>query len=221
MLRAVMLGLPGAGKGTQARLLSIEFGIPHISTGDIFRGAVQSGGLLGLEARRYIEKGELVPDPIAIQIVVDRLDEPDCRQGFLLDGFPRTVLQAESLDQLLFERDAALGVAINIRVSPGEAIRRIAGRGVCASCQTVWRMDAGDRTCPVCGGRISRRADDDEETAKRRVQVYLTETAQVVEYYRARGLLLECDGEKAVEEVFQELCSRLSGLAGRSRHDNP
>ena len=192
-MRIVLMGPPGAGKGTQADLLTSKLGIPHISTGDMFRKAVKEGTPLGLEAKRYMEAGELVPDRVTIGIVQERLAEPDCHKGFLLDGFPRTAAQAEALDQYLREPGLKIDHALNIAVERETLIARLSGRRVCKACGATYHVlfnpSAAQDKCQVCGGELYQRSDDKEETAVNRLDVYDRQTAPLVEYYRKKGVL--------------------------------
>ncbi|HHV53957.1 MAG TPA: adenylate kinase [Firmicutes bacterium] len=220
-MRLVLLGIPGAGKGTQAALLAERYGIPAISTGAILREAIRAGLPVGERARRYINLGQLVPDEVMTEIVRVRLSEADCRQGFLLDGFPRTLPQARMLSRLLERLGQALDAAIDIRVSPGVAVERIAGRLVCQKCGlSVQRRElgipnepgageGGVLSCPRCGGELGRRTDDTVATARERIAVYLVQTRPVSEYYRRLGLLEEVDGELEIPQTFAAIVGRL------------
>ena len=202
------MGTPGAGKGTQAKLLADRFGACHISTGDVLREAVRGGSPLGLEAKRYMEQGLLVPDDVVIGIVAERLDAADCQGGFLLDGFPRTVAQAKALDALLARRGQPLGGVLLIALPREEALGRLAGRRVCAQCGAMSQATvAPTARCDRCGGRLVQRADDREETVRHRMEIYERETAPVLEHYRAAGLLREIDGTGSREDVFQRVAA--------------
>jgi len=215
-MRVVLIGFPGAGKGTQGALLSKHFEIPWIATGDMFRAALASGSALGKEARSYMERGALVPDEITIGIVRERLSRPDCERGFILDGFPRTVAQAEALDEMLKEIGRELHAVLYLVIPMELAISRITQRLVCRDCGTPQpaggSLAPGDR-CPQCGGELVQRSDDTEETARRRLEVYERETKPVVDYYAERGLLIEVDGTPPVNEVFAVLRRHLEALA--------
>ncbi len=208
-MNIVLLGPPGAGKGTQAIRISDHYGIPHISTGDIFRRAVAQGTELGLRAKEYMNRGELVPDEIVIGIVKQRLDEPDCAEGFLLDGYPRTVPQAEALAGALSENGRVLDKVLNIEVEREELIKRLTGRRTCRGCGKVYHMifdpPKADAVCDVCGGALWQREDDSENTVVNRLKVYDEQTAPLIEYYRARGLLTAVNGRQAVEAVFCQI----------------
>ena len=211
MLRLLIMGTPGAGKGTQAKLLASRFGACHISTGDVLREAVRGGSKLGLEAKRYMEQGLLVPDDVVIGIVAERLDGADCKGGFLLDGFPRTVAQAKALDALLSRRGQPLGGVLLIALPREDALKRLAGRRVCEQCGAMFHSSfdppAQPDRCDRCGGRLVQRADDREETVRHRMEVYARETAPVLEHYRAAGLLCEIDGTGSREDVFRRVAA--------------
>jgi adenylate kinase len=214
--RLVFLGPPGAGKGTQARALAREWGVPQVSTGDMLREAALAGTRLGLEAKRYMDTGVLVPDAVVIGLVDERLAQPDAARGFVLDGFPRTVAQAEALDALLRRRGLELDRVLYFDVSRGELIRRLTGRRTCRSCGAGYHVvsapPATPERCDRCGGELYQRADDAEGTVSRRLDVYETQTAPLLDYYRARGLLVEVKGEGTVAEVTAEL-RRAAGQA--------
>lgn len=217
-MRLTMLGRPGAGKGTQGMLLAKRFGIPHISTGSMFRDAMRSGSDMGALARSYIDRGHLVPDHVAIQIVEERLAQGDCRKGYILDGFPRTVAQAEALDEALQSAGQGLDAAVEINISDNEAILRIAHRWICPECgATYFRRypSCAERTeCEACGATLTQREDDTEETARERLAVYLVETDPVVSYYEERGRLVSVNGEQSIEQVFREMIEGLSRVRG-------
>jgi len=206
------MGTPGAGKGTQADLLASRFGACHISTGDMLREAARGGSELGREARRYMDQGKLVPDEVVIGIVAERLDTPECKGGFLLDGFPRTVAQAQALDAFLARRGQPLGGVILITLPRAEALARLAERRVCEQCGTMGTAGppAATERCARCGGRLVQRADDREETILQRMDVYTRETAPVLEHYRCAGLLREIDGSGSREDVFGRVAAGLS-----------
>ena len=205
----VLMGPPGAGKGTQAKRLARDLGIPHVASGDIFREHVQNDTELGRLAKPYMERGELVPDDVTIAMVAERLSRPDCAQGALLDGFPRTVPQAQALDARLAELGWCLQVVLYIRVREDVLLRRLAGRWICRTCGAVYHIEfrppARPGVCDKCGGPLYQRSDDREETARRRLQVYFKQTAPVLQYYRDQGLLVEIDGEQGIEEVYTDL----------------
>ena len=203
------MGAPGAGKGTQATRLTAALGVPHVSTGDMLRAAAASGTPLGLEARRIMDQGLLVPDDIMIGIVDARLQSPDCRTGFILDGFPRTVAQARALEDLLRRRGEPLDAVLHVDVPREELVRRLAGRRVCRACgamthQDTHPADAGGR-CVRCGSELFQREDDREATVRQRMDVYARETAPVLAHYRATGLLRDVVGTGTPDQVFERL----------------
>jgi len=203
------LGPPGVGKGTQAALLEKALGIPHVASGDLFRDAIKQGTELGRLAKSYMDRGELVPDEVTIAMVRQRLAEPDCQRGAILDGFPRTIEQAEALEAALAEEGKAINVVLYIKASEETLLARLAGRWTCRRCGAVYHSlfdppkEAGK--CDRCGGELYQRPDDTPETQRRRIQVYLAQTAPLIDYYRRKGLLVEIDGEGSIEEVQAEL----------------
>lgn len=205
----VFLGPPGAGKGTQAVRLAQHESIPHVSTGDIFRAAVKEGTPLGRQAKGYMDKGQLVPDEVVVGIVEERLSAADCREGFILDGFPRTVNQAESLDATLARLELALDAVINVQVSDDEVVRRLTGRRVCRECGATYHLvfdrPATDGTCDKCGGELYQRTDDSEDTVRERLRVYWNQTEQLISYYRGKGRLIDINGEQPMEAVFDAI----------------
>jgi adenylate kinase len=203
-VRVVLLGPPGAGKGTQATILATQLSAPHISTGDIFRANVSEGTPLGVQAKAYMDAGDLVPDDVTIAMVRDRLRQDDARVGFLLDGFPRNVAQAETLDAALADSDSPLDLVLELVVDVDEVVRRIAGRRVCQACGTVVSAEVANEfpsQCPVCGGELHQREDDKEATVRHRLAVYAEQTAPLVDFYRQRGLLVQVDAMGTVDEV--------------------
>ena len=204
-VRLIFLGPPGAGKGTQARLLAEECAVPQIATGDMLREAAQNGSRLGLEARRYMDRGALVPDDVVIGLVDDRLARADAALGWVLDGFPRTAVQAEVLDKLLERRGAELDRVVFFDVSPGELLRRLTGRRVCRACGTAYHLvftpPRSPSRCDRCGGELYQREDDAEAAVSHRLEVYAAQTAPLLDYYRDRGLLSRIPGEGSVDEV--------------------
>jgi adenylate kinase len=209
--RYLLLGKQGAGKGTQAARLAEHFGVPHISTGDMFRAAVRNGSELGLRAQAYMERGELVPDEVVIGVVAERLAENDAvNNGFVLDGFPRTRSQAEELDRVLYPE--GLDAAIDIQVPTSEVVRRISGRRVCATCGAIYHVDsppAEDWRCDNDGGDVVQRADDTEEAVTRRLDLYESETRPLLDFYEERGLLTPVDGTGSVDEVFGRMMRQI------------
>ena len=212
-MRFVFLGLPGAGKGTQARILSERLDIPPISTGDILREHVQEGTRLGIEARRYMDRGEYVPDALVVRMVEDRLSEADASKGFILDGFPRTVRQAETLDVVLNELETPLTAVIKFSISDATGIRRITGRYTCPTCKRTyhedWRPPANDLVCDVDGSPLEKRSDEDELTVKRRLAIYREQTQPLESYYAGRGLLREVDAEAPLELVTERMLAAI------------
>ncbi len=206
-MRLVLVGPPGAGKGTQAQFIASHFVIPKISTGDIFRHNVSQGTPLGLEAKKYMDAGDLVPDDVTIGMVRDRLAEDDAKDGFLLDGFPRNVQQAEVLDDLLRELGGFLDVVLELVVDDDEVVRRLSGRRTCRTCGHVWHLDfdppSSPGVCDECGGELFQRDDDKPETIRHRLEVYAEQTAPLVDYYADRGLLFGIDATGAVEDVTE------------------
>jgi adenylate kinase len=209
-VKLILLGPPGAGKGTQAQRLQDEFGLRQLSTGDMLRAAVVSGSELGLKAKAIMERGELVPDALMIGLIDKRMGEPDCAAGFILDGFPRTVAQAEALDRMLADRRTALDHVIEMEVDEGALVARIVGRFTCAKCGTgyhdTFKRPKKDGVCDVCGStEFTRRKDDNEETVRTRMAAYRSQTAPLLPYYAGRGLLRKVDGMASMDEVYRQL----------------
>lgn len=208
-MRVVLLGPPGAGKGTQARQLAARWGVPQIATGDMLREALAQGTRLGLEAKRYMDAGDLVPDAVIIGLIAERLAEPDARKGFVLDGFPRTVAQAEALDRLLTEHGLGLDRVVRVRIADDEIVTRLAGRRVCRQCGRTYHVvfspaESPDR-CDGCGGALYQRPDDAESKVRHRLVVYGRDTAPLIDYYERRGLLESIAGAGPVDAVFTRL----------------
>ncbi len=214
-MRLVFLGPPGAGKGTQSEKLSKELNIPHISTGDIFRKNIKEQTTLGIKAKEYMDKGLLVPDDIVVEIVKTRLLESDCKEGFMLDGFPRTEIQAKALDNALKEMGLKLDCVINIEVPSEELISRLTGRRVCKECGTIYHIKYDppkiEGICGLCGGQLIQRDDDTRETVERRLKVYRAETEPLIKYYTDKNILITLDGNKDAEEVFEDLKGAIRG----------
>lgn len=210
-----MLGPPGAGKGTQGGVLSKEYGVPHISTGDMLRESVKAGEELGLRAKSYMDKGELVPDDVVTGIVAERLKKPDTEKGFVLDGFPRTVKQAESLDEALRKMSSAIELVLYFETSPEVAVSRLSGRRVCRTCGFNYHVKnippKRDGFCDKCGGELFQRPDDKEETVKNRLKVYDLQTAPLIKYYDKKGVLRRVSGDLNVQELFKVLSRLFSG----------
>lgn len=215
--RVVLLGPPGAGKGTQAKLLQEKFSACQISTGDILRKAVAERTPLGTLAAQYIERGALVPDDVIVGLVAERLKEKDCETGFILDGFPRTIPQAESLDAILKEMRLSLNRALSVQVPRSVIIERLAGRRSCRQCgalaHVVFSPPKNEGVCDRCGGELYQRQDDQEETVAHRLQVYEQQTAPLIDYYRRRNLLREVDGVGTVDEIRARVLQALGDLA--------
>jgi adenylate kinase len=209
MLNIVLLGPPGAGKGTQAELIVKKYGIPQISTGDIFRANIKNGTELGKKAKEYMDKGELVPDELVVDLVKDRLEQDDCKNGFMLDGFPRTVFQAEELDKIMEAKGLTISYVLNIDVAAEKLIDRIAGRRVCKSCGATYNVNtkptAKEGICDACGGEVYQRADDNRETVENRINVYFSQTAPLIEYYEKSGVLAAVNGDQPMENVFSDI----------------
>src|SRR6476469_7904562 len=209
MMRVVFLGAPGVGKGTQAEQVSSKFGYPKISTGDILREAVRNKTELGLQAKAFMDQGQLVPDSVVIGLVKEKLQEPSTAKGFLLDGFPRTTAQAEELDKTLKQKGQQLDRVVNVNVSRDEVVRRLTGRRRCPKCQAVFHIEfappAREGVCDRCGTLLVQRNDDRKETVEARLAVYDEQTAPLIAYYRRRGLLSELDGVGPIEQVQQRL----------------
>jgi adenylate kinase len=212
-VRLVLVGPPGAGKGTQAQFIASHFAVPKISTGDIFRTNVSDGTDLGLEARKYMDAGDLVPDEVTIGMVKDRLSHDDTSEGFLLDGFPRTVQQAVVLDDMLAAHDVGLDVVLELVVDDEEVVRRLSGRRTCRRCGHVWHLDfdppATEGICDRCGGELFQRDDDSELTIRHRLEVYADQTSPLIGYYGDRGLLSGVDATGPVEDVTERAINAL------------
>ncbi|MHA1595492.1 MAG: adenylate kinase [Candidatus Baldrarchaeia archaeon] len=208
-MRIILFGPPGAGKGTQAKKLSEVFGIPHIATGDILREEVARGTELGKLAKSYMDRGELVPDDIIIRIIEERLKREDCRNGFILDGFPRTMAQAEALDDLLRRLNIKLDAVINLEVSDDEVVRRLSYRRICKKCGKIYHLmfdpPKEDNICDMCGGELYQRDDDKEEVIRNRLEVYRKQTLPLLKYYEEKGLLININGERSIDEVFNDI----------------
>ena len=209
MLRTVLLGPPGAGKGTQAVRIVEKYNVPHISTGDIFRENIKNGTELGKKAQEYMNKGELVPDDLVIDLATSRLLEDDCKNGFLLDGFPRTVYQAEKLDEFLTAHGMKLDKVIDIEVEKEELITRLTGRRVCKKCGASYHVvnipPKKEGICDICGGELFQRADDTVETVENRIEVYNEQTMPIVDYYKRADNIVTIDGALPLETVFAEI----------------
>ena len=212
-MNIIMLGPPGAGKGTQAKMLVEKLGIPQISTGDMLRAAVKEGTPMGLKAKEYMDGGKLVPDEVVIGIVKDRLAADDCAKGFILDGFPRTIPQAEALDKVLAEMGKKIEYVVNVAVPESELLTRLTGRRTCKKCGAMYHVKFNppkqDGVCDKCGGELYQRDDDKEETILNRLKVYNDQTAPLIEYYKKQGVLVDIDGSKDIGEIFKDICAAL------------
>lgn len=212
-MRLVLLGAPGAGKGTQAKKLIEKYRIPQISTGDILRKAVADGTPLGKEAKSYMDKGELVPDSVVIGLVKERLSNSDCVDGFILDGFPRNTSQAQTLDGVLAMMNTPLTVALSVDVDKDDLMKRLTGRRTCKSCQQMYNIHFSpakkDGICDKCGGELYQRDDDKEETIKNRLDVYDKATAPLIEYYKKKGILKSVMGAGNIDDIFKKVCELL------------
>lgn len=202
-MNIVLLGAPGAGKGTQAAKLVEEFATPHISTGDILRAAVKNQTELGKKAKGYMDAGDLVPDSLIIDLMDERLREPDCEKGFILDGFPRTTAQAVALDGMLVRLERPLDAALLVDVDPEVIIKRLTERRCCKECGYIGT--AADATCPKCGGEMYQRDDDNETTVRNRLDVYAKSTSPLIDYYKGKGLLKSVDGDRPVDTVYVDV----------------
>ena len=215
-MRIILLGPPGAGKGTQAKSISNKFSIPHVSTGDIFRKNISEKTPLGIEAKKHIDKGHLVPDELTIDIIKDRLNNKDCSNGFLLDGYPRTVNQAEALESLLQEHGNKIDTALLIKVPREFILRRMTGRRVCLTCGASYHITFNppemDGKCNLCGSDVVQRADDSEETVSERLDIYDAQTQPLIKYYGDKDSLSVVDGTQAINSVFESICSILGAI---------
>ena len=208
-MKIIMLGAPGAGKGTQAKMIAEKCGIPHISTGDIFRANIKNGTELGAKAKEYMDKGLLVPDELVCDLVVDRIQQADCEKGYILDGFPRTIPQAEALENALNAIEQKLDYAIDIDVPDENIINRMSGRRACVGCGATYHVlfnpTKVEGKCDVCGESLILRDDDKPETVKKRLDVYHTQTQPVIDFYTERKVLVEVDGTQSMDKVFDDI----------------
>lgn len=208
-MKIVMLGAPGAGKGTQAKMIAAKYGIPHISTGDIFRANIKNGTELGRKAKEYMDQGALVPDSLTLELIMDRFQQPDCANGYVLDGFPRTIPQAEALTEALKSENSSLDFAINVEVPDSNIVNRMSGRRACVACggtyHILYNPTSKEGICDACGGELMLRDDDKPETVAKRLDVYHTQTQPLIDYYAGQGILKEVDGTRDVAEVFQDI----------------
>lgn len=212
-MKIIMLGAPGAGKGTQAKMLADKYHIPHISTGDIFRANIKNGTELGNKAKIYMDKGMLVPDELTCDLVVDRIKQEDCKDGYILDGFPRTIPQAECLDQALQALGDKIDYAVDVEVPDENIVKRMSGRRACASCgatyHIIYNAPAKEGVCDRCSAELILRDDDKPETVQKRLNVYHEQTQPLIDYYKNKNVLAQVDGTKDMQEVFQSIVNVL------------
>lgn len=205
-MKIIMLGAPGAGKGTQAKMIADKYHVPHISTGDIFRANIKNGTELGMEAKKYMDQGLLVPDELTVALVIDRIQADDCKNGFVLDGFPRTIPQAEALDEALKGLGAAMDYAIDVDVPDENIINRMSGRRACLDCGATYHIvtipTKVEGICDACGSKVVLREDDKPETVQKRLEVYHAQTQPLIDYYQAKNILKSVDGTQPMEDVF-------------------
>ena len=212
-MKIIMLGAPGAGKGTQAKMIADKYGVPHISTGDIFRANIKNGTELGMEAKKYMDQGLLVPDELTVRILLDRVAQDDCKNGYVLDGFPRTIPQAEVLDSELTKLGDHIDYAINVDVPDENIVKRMSGRRACLTCGATYHIEhvppKKEGICDVCGSELVLRDDDKPETVKNRLNVYHEQTQPLIDFYTKKGVLKTVDGTVPMEEVFAAITSIL------------
>ena len=208
-MKIIMLGAPGAGKGTQAKMIAEKYGVPHISTGDIFRANIKNGTELGAKAKEYMDKGLLVPDELVVDLVIDRFKADDCAKGYILDGFPRTIPQAEALDKALSAIGDSVDYAINVEVPDENIVHRMGGRRACIGCGATYHVEFNapkvEDVCDTCGGELVLRDDDKPETVQKRLSVYHAQTQPLIDYYKKANVLVEVDGTQDINVVFQDI----------------
>ena len=208
-MKIIMLGAPGAGKGTQAKKIAAKYGIPHISTGDIFRANIKNGTELGKKAKTYMDQGLLVPDELVVDLVVDRVNQDDCKNGYVLDGFPRTIPQAEALTEALEKMGQKVDFAIDVNVPDENIVKRMGGRRACVTCGATYHMvyapTKKEGICDTCGGELILRDDDKPETVQKRLNVYHDQTQPLIDYYTSQGILRTVDGTVDIDDVFREI----------------
>ncbi|MBO9131114.1 adenylate kinase [Bacillus sp. 165] len=216
-MNLILMGLPGAGKGTQAEKIVEKYEIPHISTGDMFRAAIKEGTELGLKAKSFMDKGELVPDEVTIGIVRERLGKDDCKKGFLLDGFPRTVAQASALEEIVTDLERKIDYVVNINVDQEILMKRLTGRRICKDCGATYHLvfnpPAQEGVCDKCGGELYQRSDDNEETVANRLEVNIKQTKPLLDFYGNLGYLRNIDGQQDIGKVFEDIDALIGGLA--------
>lgn len=214
-MKIIMLGAPGAGKGTQAKMIAGKYGIPHISTGDIFRANIKDQTELGMEAKKYMDQGLLVPDELTVKILLDRVAKDDCRNGYVLDGFPRTIPQAQVLDKAVEELNESIDFAVNVDVKDENIIKRMSGRRACLKCGATYHIEhippKQEGICDSCGSELVLRDDDKPETVKKRLSVYHEQTQPLIDYYNKKGILREVDGSQDMNDVFNAIVAILDG----------
>ncbi len=212
-MKIIMLGAPGAGKGTQAKMIAEKYGVPHVSTGDIFRSNIKGGTELGKLAKSYMDQGQLVPDDVTIKLLLDRISQEDCANGYILDGFPRTIPQAESLTKALDDRREMIDYAIDVDVPDEAIVNRMSGRRACVGCgatyHIVYNAPKFENICDVCGEKLILRDDDKPETVQKRLSVYHEQTQPLIDYYNNEGILVSVDGTKDLNEVFADIVTML------------
>ena len=212
-MKIIMLGAPGAGKGTQAKMIADKYQVPHISTGDIFRANIKNGTELGAKAKKYMDDGLLVPDELVCDLVVDHVQQEDCKKGYILDGFPRTIPQAEALDAALAKLGESVDYAINVEVPDENIVRRMGGRRACVGCgatyHVVYNPTKVENVCDTCGAELILRDDDKPETVEKRLGVYHEQTQPLIDYYTQKGIIAEVDGTVDMQDVFSAICKIL------------
>jgi adenylate kinase len=212
-MKIIMLGAPGAGKGTQAKMIAERYQIPHVSTGDIFRANIKNGTELGKQAKEYMDKGLLVPDELTVKILLDRVAQPDCKNGYVLDGFPRTIPQAEVLDEALTKLSESIDYAVNVEVPDENIVKRMSGRRACLKCGATYHIEhippKQEGICDTCGSELVLRDDDKPETVQNRLKVYHEQTQPLIDFYTAKGVLKTVDGTQPMEKVFEDITSIL------------
>lgn len=212
-MKIIMLGAPGAGKGTQAKMIADKYGVPHVSTGDIFRANIKNGTELGMEAKKYMDQGLLVPDELTVKILLDRVSQPDCKNGYVLDGFPRTIPQAEVLDKALAELGESIDYAIDVDVPDENIVKRMSGRRACVSCVATYHVvhvpPKKEGICDRCGSELILRDDDKPETVKNRLDVYHKQTQPLIDFYTKKGVLKTVDGTVDMQDVFKAIVAIL------------
>lgn len=212
-MKIIMLGAPGAGKGTQAKMIADKYGVPHVSTGDIFRANIKNGTELGMEAKKYMDQGLLVPDELTVKILLDRVSQPDCKNGYVLDGFPRTIPQAEVLDKALAELGESIDYAIDVDVPDENIVKRMSGRRACVSCGATYHVvhvpPKKEGICDRCGSELILRDDDKPETVKNRLDVYHKQTQPLIDFYTTKGVLKTVDGTVDMQDVFKAIVAIL------------